>query len=107
MNSEKVILVDEAIEDLEVGSLFYNSQRQGIGNYFVSSLLTDVASLEIYAGIHSIHYGYHRMLSQRFPFAVYYEIVLGISRVVAVLDMRQDPDSIQKILQQRRKKHVK
>ena len=28
MNSEKVILLDEAIEDLRVSSLFYDSQRK-------------------------------------------------------------------------------
>ena len=49
MNSEKVILLDEAIEDLKVGSLFYDSQGQGVGNYFLTSLLADVASLEFYA----------------------------------------------------------
>jgi hypothetical protein len=31
------------------------------------------------------------MLASRFPFAIYYEVVDDIARVVAVLDMRKDP----------------
>jgi hypothetical protein len=28
----------------------------------------------MYAGVHAVHHGYHRLLSKRFPFAVYYRI---------------------------------
>jgi hypothetical protein len=42
------------------------------------------------------------MLSKRFPFAVYYEIVSEVARVVAVLDMRQDPKSIRRSLDGRK-----
>ena len=41
------------------------------------------------------------MLAKRFPFAVYYEVENGIARVVAILDMRQDPLSIRKVLDER------
>ena len=42
---------------------------------FLDSLNLDIESLKIYAGIHSIQFGkYHRLLSKRFPFAVYYRI---------------------------------
>lgn len=48
-----------------------------------------------YAGIHATHFGYYRMLAKRFPYAIYYEIEDNIARVVAVLDMRQNPASIE------------
>lgn len=47
-------------------------------------------------------FGYHRMLSKRFPFALYYEVTEETTRVVAVLDMRRDPGGIQKVVQDRK-----
>ena len=44
-----------------------------------------------YAGIHAMAYGYHRMLSAKFPYAVYYKIAAGQIRVRAILDCRRDP----------------
>lgn len=41
------------------------------------------------------------MLSRRFPFAIYYDVASDMTRVVAVLDMRQNPKSIRKALQGR------
>jgi hypothetical protein len=45
----------------------------------------------LYAGIHSKAYGYHRMLAERFPFAIYYDVDEQEIRVRAVLDCRRDP----------------
>ena len=78
MKSEKVILLEDAVEDLEIGRGFYDAQEEGIGRYFVTSLLSDLTSLHLYSGIHPIHFEFHRMLSKRFPFAVYYEVVSGM-----------------------------
>jgi hypothetical protein len=101
MKNNKVILLDEAVADLEVGRNFYDAQEEGIGAYFVTSLLSDITSLNLYTGIHPIHFDLHRMLSKRFPFAVYYDLVSDLTRVVAVLDMRQNPKSIRKVLKAR------
>jgi hypothetical protein len=91
MNIKQVIVLEEAEEDLEQGRAFYDKCEFGIGNYFIDSLIADFESLRIYAGIHGRHYGFYRMLSKRFPFAVYYEIVKDSAVVVAVLDMRREP----------------
>lgn len=101
MRVDKVILLDEAVDDLENGRIFYDDQQEGIGAYFVTSLLSDITALHLYSGIHSIHFDFHRMLSKRFPFAVYYGVNAGQARVVAVLDMRQDSRSISKALEKR------
>ena len=98
MNLRHVILLEEAVEDLEIGREFYDDQDEGVGAYFVTSLLSDIASLHLYSGVHPIHFGFHRLLSKRFPFAVYYELVEEGSRVIAVLDMRQDPRGIRRSL---------
>lgn len=96
MNVKAVVVLEEATEDLEEGRMFYESRDVGIGKYFIDSLLSDIESLKIYAGIHSVRFGFHRMLSKRFPFAIYYEVEEGIAKVSAVLDMRRDPAWLRK-----------
>ena len=97
-----VILLDEAVKDIEAGRDFYEKREEGIGEYFVHSLLSDITSLRLFAGIHPVHCGYMRMLSKRFPFAVYYDIEGDLAQVVAILDMRQDPNATREILGRRK-----
>jgi plasmid stabilization system protein ParE len=86
------IQISEAAEqDLVGGYWFYERQSAGLGDYFVDSLLADIRSLRLYAGVHALHFGYHRLLTRRFPFAVYYRIESDLVRVYAVLDCRRDP----------------
>lgn len=88
----KVQILDSAQEDLVEGYLFYEKQGSGLGGYFLDSLFSDIDSLQLYAGIHSLHFvRYYRMLSKRFPFAVYYRIESNIALVYAVLDCRRNP----------------
>ena len=43
-----------------------------VGAYFLDSLYSNIDSLLVSAGMHSVHFGkYHRLLSKRFPFAVW------------------------------------
>jgi hypothetical protein len=69
-----VVILEDAAEDLESGRHFYESREPGIGDYFVESILSDLGSLVLYAGIHPVRFGFHRMLSKRFPFGIYYEV---------------------------------
>lgn len=63
-----------------------------MGDYFDESLASDIESLRLYAGIHAKSFGYQRMLSERFPYAVYCEVQGEQEvRVRAVLDCRRDP----------------
>jgi hypothetical protein len=96
MKPTRVILSEDALSDLVAGRDFYELKEAGLGLYFVTSLLSDITSLRLFSGVHPLRFGYHRMLSKRFPFAIYYEVIGNTSRVVAVLDMRRDPGSIQK-----------
>lgn len=72
--------------------LFYENQQEGLGDYFTSSLESDIESLKVYAGIHRQHRGFYKALSQRFPYSIYYRIVNGVVRIYAVLDNRANPD---------------
>ncbi len=91
-------ILESAVEDLERGRRFYSRHGQGIGVYFLDSLFSDIDSLLLYAGTHPMSFGYHRLLSRRFPFAVYYLIEDTVIIVYRVLDLRQDPESIRDYL---------
>ena len=86
-----VFVLSDAAEDLEFGKAFYDSQEKGIGDYFVDSLLSDIESLRSFHGIHKMDFGFYRMLSNRFPFGIYYNITKTAVEVYAVLDLRRDP----------------
>ena len=90
-----VRILDEAEQDLVDGFRFYEMQDERLGDYFLDSLFADIDSLHLYAGIHSVNFVCHRLLSKRFPFAVYYKLEGQTANVWAVLDCRQDPATIQ------------
>ena len=88
----KIKILKSAKKDLKDGYDFYERQQSGIGTYFLESLFADIESLKLFAGIHSIHFkNYHRLLSKRFPFAIYYKIVGSEIRIYAVIDCRKKP----------------
>ncbi len=91
----RVELRDEAREDLADGAWFYDRQKEGLGDYFIDCVASDLAKLESEFGIHVIAFGFHRKLVERFPFAIYYLVTALIVDVVAVLDCRRDPDEIE------------
>lgn len=70
----RIKLLSSAQDDLYEGRLFYEKQGEGVGEYFFDSLFSDIDSLALYGGIHPKVFGYHRMLSKRFPYAIYYRI---------------------------------
>jgi len=88
----KIRILDDAVQDLIEGFRFYEKLEPGLGTYFTDSLFSDIDSLSIYGGIHPIYFnGYLRMLSKRFPFAIYYKTVDQEVLVYAVLDCRRSP----------------
>ena len=93
---KEIIALDEVADDLNDGKAFYDRLSPGLGNYFWDSLMADIESLYLYAGIHSKKLGYLRMISRRFPYSIYYEVKGNIARVIAVLPMRRDPARIEK-----------
>lgn len=81
-----------ANDDLLNGYYFYEQQEKGIGSYFLDSLFSDIGSLLIYHGTHPIFFNhYHRLLSKRFPFAIYYTLEKQDIIIYAVLDCRKNP----------------
>jgi plasmid stabilization system protein ParE len=71
--------------DLLDGFRFYERQGGRVGWYFLESLNSDIESLRLYAATHRRVLGYHRMLSKRFPFAIYYDLHKDEIRIWRVL----------------------
>lgn len=96
----KMRILQSAKADLKEGYHFYESQAIGIGTYFLESIYSDIDSLKLFAGIHKIYFGkYHRLLSKRFPFAIYYCIEHNEIKIYSILDCRRDPAWIRNKLQ--------
>jgi len=96
----KIKILASATQDLIDGYWFYEKQAEGLGSYFLDTLFSDVDSLAIYGGIHPKYYNkYHRLLSKRFPFAIYYRVENDIALVHAILDCRRNPAWIRKKLE--------
>jgi hypothetical protein len=63
-----------------------------------SILFSEIDSLVLYAGIHPLRFGFHRLLAKRFPYAVYYQVIADEAVVFRVLDCRSDPRRIKNAL---------
>ena len=95
----KIKILSSASQDLTDGYWFYEKQSEGVGAYFLDTLYSDIDSLVVNAGIHPTHFEkYYRLLSKRFPFAVYYRVEDQTALVYAVLDCRRSPAWIRKKL---------
>ncbi len=94
----RIKILSSAVDDLYAGQVFYERQGRDLSCYFLDSLFSDIDSLLLYGGIHPKVFGYHRLLSSRFPWAVYYRIEDDVVLVVRVLDLRRDPNRIQRSL---------
>lgn len=92
-------ILEEAKRDILEGFHFYENQQEGLGSYFLMNLYSDIESLKVYAGIHNKpHARYHRLLSKKFPFAIFYTMENETVFIHAVLDCRRNPAWIRKRL---------
>ena len=49
----RIEILDTAKRDFREGFWFYEEQSDGVGQYFVDSLMADIESLQLYAGVHA------------------------------------------------------
>jgi len=57
-----------AIADINEAREFYDGINEGIGDYFLSSLVADIARLRVTAGVHRvILHDFHRAVCRDFP----------------------------------------
>lgn len=92
-------ILDLARNDLIEGFHFYEAKEQGLGRYFLVNLYSDIEGLKSFSGVHrKVHRGFHRALSKRFPFAIYYTVEEDTVRIRAVVDCRNRPSWIRRHL---------
>lgn len=95
-----VEILDKAENDLVNGFTFYETRQPGLGVYFRECLLADIDSLRIHGGVHrTVYRNYHRALSKRFPFAIFYTTSGETIFVHAVVDCRRKPAWIKEQLE--------
>jgi len=85
--------------DLINGAKFYSRQSNDLGKYFLDTIWSDIESLHIYCGIHIKIKNYHKVLSKRFPYAIYYKYNKNTIYIYAVLDCRGNPEKATERLQ--------
>lgn len=98
MKAFRIRILEDAERDLHQGKQFYEQQSPNLGDYFFDSVVSDIESLLIYAGIHNKQLGFYRMFAKRFPYAIYYDFDGETVTVVAVLAMRRNPVLIRDML---------
>ena len=92
---------EDALADLHDGFDFHERQKSGLGDYFSSQLRADIDGLKITAGIHRQPYrDLHRLLSLKFPYAIFYRFAHREALVLAVIDCRKEPEWIKQHLAQ-------
>ena len=99
---KSVLVLADAAEDMEDARDFYDELEPGVGSYCVDSLIADIESLGLLHGIHPVHFGCFRMLATRFPFGIYYQDRGATVEVMAVLDLRRDPNWIREEMRRRK-----
>jgi plasmid stabilization system protein ParE len=87
----RIDILSRAERDLIDGFRFYEKQSLGLGDRFLDALFTEMDDLRSFAGIHAKVFGFHRMISRRFPYAIYYSVHEDAVVVHAVMDCRMDP----------------
>jgi hypothetical protein len=92
-----------AIDDLRRGKEFYDQSGDEVGDYFLQCLEADIESLKITHGVHRRVCGFFRLISERFPFAVYYDVEGDRIDVWRVMDLRSDPKRINRELRRSRR----
>jgi plasmid stabilization system protein ParE len=97
----QIRLRPEARLDIYEASRFYDRQSDGLGDKFVESIFEDMERLSQFAGIHSKLGRYFRILSQKFPFMICYDVNGEEIVVVAVLSCRMLPATINDTLDER------
>jgi hypothetical protein len=88
----RVNILAKAEDDLFNGFAFYEGQQEGLGAYFRERLFDDIDSLRVLGGSHRVVYrDYHRALSKRFPWAIFYRVSGETVYIEAVVDCRRKP----------------
>ncbi len=75
MKNFKVILLSEALNDMEASSKWYDEQQNGLGKRFVADVRSSISEIRQNPFIGSVKYMEIRTIScSKFPYAIHYSI---------------------------------
>lgn len=91
--SFKVHLRPEAEADVEEAAIWYEKQRQSLGNEFLDEVLKSIKLISRNPKHYPVIYRQtRRMVIQRFPFNIYYRFEVDSIVVIAILHGSRDPN---------------
>lgn len=87
-----LIIAPEVQRDIDEAYSWYEERRPGLGEEFLSCMEACIQAIirtpEIYAKVHE---EYRRALLRRFPYAIFYEHLVGKVTVYSVFHTAKDP----------------
>jgi plasmid stabilization system protein ParE len=87
-----LVIAPEAEQDIAEAYSWYEMQRVGLGEEFLSSVDACVEAIRRMPGLHEVvHEQYRRALVRRFPYAVFYEHENDVVTVYCVFHTSRDP----------------
>ena len=88
-----LIVAPEAEQDLVEAYGWYEDQRVGLGEEFLSCIDACIETVRRFPETYAlIHESYRRALPRRFPYAVFYEYADGVVTVYCVFHTSRDPE---------------
>ncbi|HEV3260957.1 MAG TPA: type II toxin-antitoxin system RelE/ParE family toxin [Gemmataceae bacterium] len=89
----ELIIAPEAEQDVAEAYTWYEGQRAGLGEEFLSCVDAHIQAICRAPKAHTvIHENYRRGLVRRFPYAVFYEYANETVTVYCVFHTARDPD---------------
>jgi plasmid stabilization system protein ParE len=89
----ELILAPEAEQDIAEAYGWYEGQRVGLGEEFLSRVDACIQGILRNPERHRVvHENYRRGLLRRFPYAVFYEHAAGVVTVYCVFHTSRDPE---------------
>jgi hypothetical protein len=94
-----LILLLSADQDIQTAFNRYEEIQSGRGEVFLNHLDVALALLKTHPEIAPVFQGpYRRLLLKDFPYGIFYQVQPTRIVVTAIMDLRQDPASIQRRL---------
>lgn len=91
----KLFYTDRAVSDIELAMIWYEKQREKLGDEFLDSLEDGIRAILQNPRTYAIcHKSFRRYLIKRFPFSIYYSIEEEGMVVHSVFDNRMDPGKL-------------
>jgi plasmid stabilization system protein ParE len=95
----ELVIAPEAEQDLDEAYAWYEKQRVGLGEDFLTSVdacIEFICRLPKIGAI--VHKNYRRALVRRFPYAVFYDYVDNALTVYSIMHTARDPQKLRERL---------